>query len=254
MPLAEAGRKPGSVPASPRGVSFLWTARCRTVLATDSRSNQRGSRWRIYPRSRTGLAPGGVCRALLVTEQAVRSYRTVSPLPPAETDGGLFSVALSFELPRLAVSQHPALWSPDFPRRSPAARRDPHTNFSEKRLQYNRACRQNESAWRRPHGTGSGGRAAALALRGVRQQVLPVDDPMTRRAGLDGRATLQHVVELRRDVHVAATAGAISHADHGQTASDSNSAVSLEDLGSNLTGHRFSLHSNFGDLPLNLRD
>ena len=28
-----------------------------------------------------GLAPGGVCRAALVTESAVRSYRTVSPLP-----------------------------------------------------------------------------------------------------------------------------------------------------------------------------
>jgi len=69
------------------------------------------------PRSRTGLAPGGVCRAPLVTEQAVRSYRTVSPLPRTEARGGLFSVALSFESPRLAVSQHPALWSPDFPRR-----------------------------------------------------------------------------------------------------------------------------------------
>ena len=31
--------------------------------------------------------------------------------------GGLFSVALSFGSLRLAVSQHPALWSPDLPRR-----------------------------------------------------------------------------------------------------------------------------------------
>jgi hypothetical protein len=44
----------------------------------------------------------------------VRSYRTVSPLPP--DGGGLFSVALSRELPRIAVSNHPALRSPDFPR------------------------------------------------------------------------------------------------------------------------------------------
>src|SRR5690349_24641994 len=28
-----------------------------------------------------GLAPGGVCRAVAVTSDAVRSYRTVSPLP-----------------------------------------------------------------------------------------------------------------------------------------------------------------------------
>ncbi|SDV48141.1 hypothetical protein SAMN05216551_104191 [Chitinasiproducens palmae] len=51
---------------------------------------------------------------------AVRSYRTVSPLPdPAglrqRAIGGLFSVALFLVLPRMAVSHHPALWSPDFP-------------------------------------------------------------------------------------------------------------------------------------------
>ena len=59
------------------------------------------------------LAPGGACRAARVATGAVRSYRTVSPLPAFA--GGLFSVALSRELPRLAVGQHPALWSPDFP-------------------------------------------------------------------------------------------------------------------------------------------
>ena len=51
-----------------------------------------------------------------VTRPLVRSYRTVSPLPPWVQGGGLFSVALSCGSPRLAVSQHPALWRPDFPR------------------------------------------------------------------------------------------------------------------------------------------
>src|SRR5260370_23379115 len=60
------------------------------------------------------LAPGGACPAARVATGAVRSYRTVSPLP-GNFSGGLFSVALSRESPRLAVSQHPALWSPDFP-------------------------------------------------------------------------------------------------------------------------------------------
>src|SRR5471030_606759 len=47
----------------------------------------------------------------------VRSYRTVSPLPvPLRAIGGLFSVALSCGSPRLGVTQHPALWSPDVPR------------------------------------------------------------------------------------------------------------------------------------------
>ena len=46
----------------------------------------------------------------------VRSYRTVSPLPRPSGRGGLFSVALSRGSPRVAVSNRPALWSPDFPR------------------------------------------------------------------------------------------------------------------------------------------
>ncbi len=35
-----------------------------------------------------GLAPGGVCRAVDVTTNAVRSYRTISPLPKIK--GGIF--------------------------------------------------------------------------------------------------------------------------------------------------------------------
>ena len=46
----------------------------------------------------------------------VVSYTTVSPLPTPRV-GGLFSVALSRGSPRVGVAHHPALWSPDFPRR-----------------------------------------------------------------------------------------------------------------------------------------
>src|SRR6516165_9900409 len=74
---------------------------------------------------RVGFAePPGSPRAL------VRSCRTVSPLPvvgPLTTTtpiGGLFSVALSCGSPRLAVSQHPALRSPDFPRPGQTPGRD----------------------------------------------------------------------------------------------------------------------------------
>lgn len=38
------------------------------------------------------------------------------PYPVENPPGGLFSVALSRGSPRVAVSNHPALWSPDFPR------------------------------------------------------------------------------------------------------------------------------------------
>src|SRR5262252_758485 len=60
-----------------------------------------------------GFAPGGVCRAACVAASAVRSYRTVSPLPRhplpispgygggygGGARGGLFSVALSLGSP-----------------------------------------------------------------------------------------------------------------------------------------------------------
>jgi hypothetical protein len=49
----------------------------------------------------------------------VVSYTTVSPLPALRrvgAVGGLFSVALSRELPRVGVAHHPARWSPDLPR------------------------------------------------------------------------------------------------------------------------------------------
>jgi hypothetical protein len=62
------------------------------------------------------LAPGGVCRAAPVTRGAgallPHRFTLTDRVAPA---GGLFSVALSCGSPRLAVNQHPALWSPDFP-------------------------------------------------------------------------------------------------------------------------------------------
>jgi hypothetical protein len=57
--------------------------------------------------------PPGSLRTLVV------SYTAVSPLPPDESGGGLFSVALSRGSPRVGVTDHPALRSPDLPRRRP---------------------------------------------------------------------------------------------------------------------------------------
>ena len=72
-----------------------------------------------------GLAPGGVCPAACVTAGAVRSYRTVSPLPVRAVllrvrrrggTGGLFSVALSLgsrppDVIRHRMSMEPGLSS-----------------------------------------------------------------------------------------------------------------------------------------------
>jgi hypothetical protein len=62
-----------------------------------------------------GLAPDGVYHAFSVTRKAVSSYLAISPLPKAPASGGIFSVALSLGSPPVAVSDHPALRSPDFP-------------------------------------------------------------------------------------------------------------------------------------------
>ena len=76
-----------------------------------------------------GLAPGGVCRAGPVAGPAVRSYRTLSPLPAGLTAraGGLLSVALSLGSPppgvtRLRASVEPGLSSTARRRRRPSGR------------------------------------------------------------------------------------------------------------------------------------
>ena len=59
---------------------------------------------RAIPDSLFGLAPNGVYRAPSITLGAVGSYPTISPLPFAETRGGILSVALSVASLRLAVN------------------------------------------------------------------------------------------------------------------------------------------------------
>jgi hypothetical protein len=86
----------------------------------------------LAARALLGLAPGGVYRAIPVTRDAggllLHRFTLTGPHGP----GGLFSVALSRGSPRVAVSNHPALWSPDVPRRrapGPARRDRPADSF-----------------------------------------------------------------------------------------------------------------------------
>jgi hypothetical protein len=69
-----------------------------------------------------GLAPDGVYQAIPVTRDTggllPRHFTLTTP-----ARGGIFSVALSFSSPRLGVTQHPALWSSDFPPAPLQARR-----------------------------------------------------------------------------------------------------------------------------------
>jgi len=67
-----------------------------------------------------GLAPDGVCLASPVTRGTGELLPRLFTLTPRQARGGMFSVALSLGSPPVAVSDHPALWSSDFP---PARRR-----------------------------------------------------------------------------------------------------------------------------------
>ena len=73
----------GGSPAR-RGRPFIWTRRCRRALRRRVRRQKRPTRDDYslnHATSLLGLAPGGVCHARPVTRPAVRSYRTISPLP-----------------------------------------------------------------------------------------------------------------------------------------------------------------------------
>ena len=77
---------------------------------------------RQLPAAPLDLAPGGVYQAVRVTPAAGGLlHHRFTLTAAANHGGGLFSVALSRGSPRVAVNNHPALWSPDVPRtRSPA--------------------------------------------------------------------------------------------------------------------------------------
>jgi hypothetical protein len=68
-----------------------------------------------------GLAPGGVCRAVGVAADAVRSYRTFSPLPRPTQPAA--AVRFLWHFPwvhaRRTLSGTACPWSPDFPPRRP---------------------------------------------------------------------------------------------------------------------------------------
>ena len=125
--VIEAVRRPVSRVLSPArmtradGWPFIWDARRRTPRATYPDGGAETRPIETDLPSLLGLAPGGVCRAAPVAGGAVRSYRTLSPLPAfapgGASVGGLLSVALSLGSPPPGVTRHrvsvePGLSSP----------------------------------------------------------------------------------------------------------------------------------------------
>ena len=131
--------KPGSVPARGRRWPFICDARHEAPGATDP-DDCAETRLPVPPSTEVadvsslfGLAPGGVYLAVAVAGDAVRSYRTFSPLPASEKPGRrsalcgtvpgvapagrypapCFRGARTF-LPRMFYGEggHPAVWPP----------------------------------------------------------------------------------------------------------------------------------------------
>jgi hypothetical protein len=113
VPTVTAGTAWNSA-SQPISRVLSWTIIYLGCLSPDTSSN--------LPESSTdrtngflfGLAPGGVYRAVIVANHAVRSYHTFSPLLTIKISG-LFSVALSVGLRLPGVTWRLILWSPDFP-------------------------------------------------------------------------------------------------------------------------------------------
>ena len=67
-----------------------------------------------------GLAPGGVYRAAPVSRRAVRSYRTLSPLPNCQSKWAVcFLWHYPWGRPRRVLPGTVSPWSPDFPPSTP---------------------------------------------------------------------------------------------------------------------------------------
>jgi len=114
----ERADKPNSVSSCRGGDHFSRsTVACRLKRPTHSQASITDAGGGPPHSCLLGLAGGGVYPATTVTGHAVRSYRTISPLPArlSPSVGGIFSVALSLGSRRVGVTNHRALPSSDFP-------------------------------------------------------------------------------------------------------------------------------------------
>ena len=109
--------KPGSVPVGL--VTVIHLGRLLPAASSDLPGRKCAGPRTPRPKARTnaslfGLAPDGVCPAQPVTRLAVRSYRTVSPLP-ATWLAVCFLWHFPWGHPRRALPGILIPWSPDFP-------------------------------------------------------------------------------------------------------------------------------------------
>jgi len=172
LKVAEPADKPGSV------VDSHSSGRSVTATLEQPTRTRRGPRHGvpIWPCSRWGLP----CRP--VARLAVRSYRTISPLPRAPRGAvrRYLSVALSVGSRRPGVTWHRALWSPDFPRhpRKGDATAWPTPPPASYRLPRSAAAQQTEQVGSGPSGRGSTTLHKAF-ISNIETKQRVVDKPLT---------------------------------------------------------------------------
>ncbi len=122
---AGGGYKPDSVPSRRR--SFILAGRYRPAPATypGAVPAEAGGGDGRPSTPLFGLAPHGVYRALSVTGKAVRSYRTLSPLPTDNRRAVCFLRHFPSRCHGRALPGMLPVRSPDFPRRSEDRRERP---------------------------------------------------------------------------------------------------------------------------------
>jgi len=119
----ESACRPGSVhPLARAGGHPSGTAIAGSLVRSTRELGRAALKHSRRPRGRNrtallDLAPGGVCQAARVTPGAGGLLHHRFTLTPGQAGGGLFSVALSRGSPRVGVTDHPALRSPDLPPR-----------------------------------------------------------------------------------------------------------------------------------------
>ena len=101
------------LPVARRRVATIYLGR----RSPDASSGLPGTRWRATCWSLLGLAPGGACLAATVTRRAGELLPHRFTLTCGTASRRRSALCCAFRVsPRLGVTQHPALWSPDFPR------------------------------------------------------------------------------------------------------------------------------------------
>jgi hypothetical protein len=188
--------KPGFVPRVAPGDGHSSGTPVTGRLARPTRAAARKHAWTGTLRRTSrpppplfGLAPGGVYRAIPVAGDAVRSYRTLSPLPAplARQPAVCFLWHFPWGRPRRPLTGTVFPWSPDFPPPTPAkgpkAAIRPSDGALHKRMGGRAQGAHDGAAWPGPQ--------RAPRMRSIRSFIDAIDGGLTRNPSMPSDSALR---------------------------------------------------------------